>query len=131
MIGTLAGDIAKMSLLEILTLLNSGKKTGRLSVTNNEITGEIYLQEGKIVHSFCDSNIGEQAILTMVVWLEGTFDFEADVIAPEISISKPTKQLLLEGTQIVKDFENIKKLIGGIHFTGVHTIYCVSSVFYL
>ena len=104
---TFSGNIASMSLLEILNLLNSGKKTGRLAVTNNNMNGEIYLNEGIVLHSTCDSFNGVQAIWNIFSWTEGTFGFEMDVTAPTISITIPTEELLLQCKQIADEWEDI------------------------
>ena len=109
--ATLTGTLSQMPLLEILNLLNSGKKTGKLLVRNKNTKGEIYFREGEVVHSACCSYMSEHAILNILAWTDGTFSFEANVLAAEISITIPTKTLLLQTAQNVQDWGDIKKII--------------------
>jgi len=96
MIGTLSGNISEMSLSEILKLINAGKMNGRLAVTNGVEHGEAYINSGQIVHCSVGAIIGEEAFLSMLNWVEGHFNFESDIDAPEMTISKPIEQTSIE-----------------------------------
>jgi len=111
MAEALAGTIDQMSLLEILKLLNSGKMSGCLKITNSYGLGELYVKAGQIIHCVTGSNIGEAALATMLGWIEGKFSFEMDVSAPEQSIESSTEQLLLESARKIEDWQDIKKVI--------------------
>lgn len=114
---TLSGTIDKMSLLEILKLLNSGKMTGCLKVTNSYGKGELYVKAGQIIHCVAGSSIGEAAVTTMLSWIEGSFSFQTDIDAPEETIKIPTQQLLLDNARKIEDWQKIKKVISSMDVT--------------
>lgn len=114
MAKTLAGTIDQMSLLEILKLLNSGKMSGCLKVTNSNGKGELYVKDGQIIHCVTGASIGESALNNMLGWIEGQFSFETDVEAPEQSINTSTEQLLLDSARKIEDWQSIKKVISSM-----------------
>jgi len=95
MVEVLRGNLAQLSLLDILRMLSSGRRTGKLDIRRGPKTGEIYLQRGVILHAAAGTQIGEKCLYTLVGWLEGEFSFTPDLQAPEQSIQTPTEQLLL------------------------------------
>jgi hypothetical protein len=117
MAETLTGTIDKMSLLEIIKLLNSGKMTGYLKVNNSYGKGELYVKSGQIVHCIAGTSIGEAAVTKMLSWIEGSFSFEADIEAPEESVVTSTKQLLLDCARKIEDWQKIKQVISSMNVT--------------
>lgn len=114
MAETLAGTIDQMPLLEILKLLNSGKMSGRLKVTNSYGKGELYVNAGEITHCVTGSVIGESALSTMLCWIEGHFSFEAGIETPEVSIETPAERLLSESAQMIKNWQSIKAVVSSM-----------------
>ncbi len=115
MTETLTGMIDQMSLIEILKLIHSGKMSGRLMMTNSYGKGELFVKEGEIIHCLAGSSLGETALSTMLGWIEGRFKFESGIDAPDISIKTPTERLLVDSTQKIQDWQNIKKVVTSIH----------------
>lgn len=111
MAEVLSGSVAEMSLLEIVKLLNSGKMSGRLVVKNSMGTGEIYIQDGQVVHCVFGASMGTSALTTMLGWIEGHFSFESKVESSETSINIKTEQLLLDAARTIKDWMSIKKIV--------------------
>jgi hypothetical protein len=107
----LRGNLTKLPLLDILSLLSLRRQTGRLELENGSQSGEIYLTDGNLVHSVTGAQEGEAAIYTMMSWLQGDFNFIPDADAPEESITTHTEQLLLEGARRVEEWADIKKAI--------------------
>jgi len=107
----LTGNLAQLSLVDILKLLSSGRQAGRLDLTAGSNSGEIYLQDGAIVHAVSGVQVGEEAIYTLMGWLEGDFNFVAGPAPPEQSVTIPTEQLLLEGARKVEEWGDIKSMI--------------------
>ncbi|TKJ31276.1 MAG: hypothetical protein CEE40_01860 [Chloroflexi bacterium B3_Chlor] len=107
----LSGNLAQLPLLEILKLLSSEGQTGRLSLSNGASKGEIFLREGNVVHAASGEHISEEAVYSLMGWLQGGFRFVPDVGAPEESVTTPTEQVLLEGARRVQQWGEIKKVI--------------------
>lgn len=111
MTETLSGNFRKVPLLDILQLLSSGGRTGRLNLKHKAKEGEIYLRDGIIVHAVTGAQMGEAAVYSLMGWLEGDFNFVPDVEAPEESVKKKTEELLQEGIKQADEWEKIKKVI--------------------
>lgn len=111
MAEVLKGNLAQLSLIDILRMLSSGGRTGRLDVRQGAKTGEIYLQRGAIAHAVTGTQMGEKGVYILMGWLEGEFSFTPDVEAPERSIETTTEQLLLEASRQAEQWEDIKDLI--------------------
>ena len=107
----LRGNLAQLSLLEILRMLSSGNQSGRLDMQQAGKSGEIYLENGSIVHAVTGTQLGEQGIYTLMGWLEGNFSFSPNIEAPEKSIDTTTEQILLEAARQIEQWDDIKDVI--------------------
>ena len=105
------GNLAQLALLDILRMLSSGNRTGKLEISNAGKTGELFLENGNIVHAVTGTQLGENGVYSLVGWLEGDFSFVPDVSAPEISIGTTTEQLLLEAARQAEQWEDIKDVL--------------------
>lgn len=111
MVEVLKGNLAQLSLLDILRMLSSGRRTGRLDVRQGAKSGEIYLHRGLILHAVAGPQIGEDVIFMLMGWLEGEFSFTPDVPPPEQSIHTPTEQLLLAAARQAEQWADIKDVL--------------------
>src|SRR5881398_170269 len=94
------GSLKEASLPDVLQLLAMGKKTGCLAVTHRSNFGYIFFEKGRISYASIVNRrdrLGEQGALTreelhqyvrrqieeavyfLFTWMQGTFNFEADV----------------------------------------------------
>ncbi len=105
------GNLAQISLLDILRMLSSGKRTGRLEIQNAGKIGELFLDRGDIVHAVAGTQLGESGVYSLMGWLEGDFSFTPDVVPPERSIGTTTEQLLLEAARQAEQWEDIKDIL--------------------
>jgi hypothetical protein len=111
MAEVLKGNLAQLSLLDILRMLSSGRRSGRLDVRQSGKTGEIYLERGNIVHAVTGTQLGEKGVYTLLGWLEGDFSFTPDINPPEHSINTTTEQLMLEASRQAEQWEDIKDVL--------------------
>jgi len=111
MAEVLRGNLAQLSLLDILRMLSTGNRSGRLDIRQGSKSGEIYLERGNIVHAVTGTQIGEKGMYTLLGWLEGDFSFSPDVPSPEESIDTTTEQLMLEAGRQAEQWEDIKDVI--------------------
>ena len=105
------GNLAQLSLLDILRMLTLGNRSGRLDIRQGGKSGEIYLDGGRIVHAVTGTQMGEKGVYSLMGWLEGDFSFTPDVPAPENSIEATTEQLLLEASRQAEQWEDIKDVL--------------------
>ncbi len=100
MATVLAGNLQHVDVLQILKLLISGSKSGRLVLQKEDQreTGELFLNDGRVVHAVCENYLGEPAFHELILWTAGKFAFEPETAPAQRSITKETSQLLSEGT---------------------------------
>ena len=105
------GNLAQLSLLDILRMLSLGNRTGRLDIRQGGKTGEIYLERGMIVHAVTGTQIGDKGVYTLMGWLEGDFSFTPNIDPPEQSINSTTEQIMLEAARQAEQWEDIKDVL--------------------
>jgi hypothetical protein len=110
----LGGDLARVSLPDVLRLLIAGRQTGRLDLSDGASTGAVYLQSGNVTHAVDGARAGEMAVFSLMAWQEGTFSFVPNQPAPEVSISTPSEQLLEEGARVAAKWAEIMRVIPGM-----------------
>ena len=111
MAEVLRGKLDQLPLIDILKMLSSNGRSGRLNLSQGRIQGEIYLKEGSLVHAATGAQIGERAVFTMMGWLNGDFSFIPDVEPPEESVELATEQIMLEAARKNEEWKNIKKMV--------------------
>ena len=111
MTDVLSGNISLVKLIDILSLLTSEKKTGVVNVERGIEKGEIYLDNGVLTHAISKSGVGEEAVFTLLTWMEGNFKFVPDLTSEEKSINRDTPSLLEEGIKRLEEWDQIKEII--------------------
>jgi hypothetical protein len=111
MAEVLRGNLAQLSLLDILRMLSAGNRSGRLDIRQGSKVGEIYLDRGSIVHAVTGTQIGDKGVYTLMGWLEGDFSFSPDIPAPERSIAVTTEQLMLEAARQAEQWADFKDVL--------------------
>ena len=70
------GSLAELHLPDIIQLVSVSGKTGVFHLVDGHLKGQIYLQEGRIVHATIDEVSGEEAVYALAIWNKGDFKFE-------------------------------------------------------
>jgi DNA-binding response OmpR family regulator len=98
------GNLADLSLVEMVQLLNLNKRSGRMEVMAEE-KGEIIFEKGEMIFARVAENImGEDAINRMVTFKEGLFKFEPAVDKKvERNIQGSTMNVLLEACRLMDE----------------------------
>jgi hypothetical protein len=92
-------------------LLSAGGQTGLLHLSDGANTGDLYMQDGQLMHAVTGGQMGEGAVYALMAWQRGSFRFAPGEAAPEHSITMPTGQLLEEGSRHAKEWREIKRVI--------------------
>ena len=111
MVDVFMGDLSQIKLVDIVRLLASEGKTGKLILTKGNDSGEIYVENGVLTHASSKVNAGEEALFTMMTWMIGKFNFTPGLLPEEKSIGTSTDQLLEEGQKRIKEWEHIREVI--------------------
>ncbi len=99
----LAGDL---SLVQIPTLLQSilmAKMTGVLEVEDPDGKGrsQVFFKDGQAMHCVATDSFGEEGILELLCWKEGSFHFDASVTNEVHTIKHNLDSLLLQGMTLI------------------------------
>jgi len=111
MVEVFTGDLSQIRLLDILNLLNLENKTGKVTLKRGSAVGEIFVENGKIIHGAAESSLGEEAVYLMMTWMIGKFSYAPDVLPESRTINTPTDQILSQGVQQVQEWSRIRKAI--------------------
>jgi hypothetical protein len=105
------GNLAQISLNDILLLATGGKKSGILKLSRGKETVEVYIADGNIIHATCPIGEGEKALLYPVTWGEGVFTLMPNGTAPAATIKKSSAEILDEVKAMSREWETILEVI--------------------
>jgi hypothetical protein len=105
------GSLAELHLPDIIQLVSVSGKTGVFHLTEGPNKGEIFLQDGRIVHAELGSLGGEEAVYALATWKSGEFRFDSGVTAPRQTIEKSNTSLLMEAARRLDEWRVLSKKI--------------------
>src|SRR5207245_4384476 len=105
------GSLAELHLTDIIQLISGSGKIGVFHLTNGALAGEIYLNDGKIVHAQLDEASGEEAVYALAMWSQGDFRFDPGVAIDVRTITKSNTNLLMEAARRLDEWRVLSKKI--------------------
>jgi hypothetical protein len=105
------GNLAQISLNDILLLATGGKKSGVLKLSRGKESVEVYISDGNIIHATCPIGEGEKALLYPVTWGEGVFALMPNGTLPPATINKSSAEILEEVKAMSREWETILEVI--------------------
>jgi hypothetical protein len=82
----LKGTLADLGIIDLIQFPHGGRKSGELVITSKDGEGRLYYDNGALVHAAVGHFEGMSALVCMVDWAEGTFEFVND--------TKPTRKTI-------------------------------------
>ena len=76
------GSLSELHLPDIIQLVSVSGKTGVFRLIDGSHRGDIWLNEGRIVHAEHEDLAGEEAVYALAIWRTGEFRFEAGIAPP-------------------------------------------------
>jgi tetratricopeptide (TPR) repeat protein len=95
--ATLAGNLADVSIFDVVQILENNHLTGILGITKEEINGKVYFTEGEIVNATMDKDSGVEAFKQLMQAASGsyfTFNKSPVPFAREINAANNTSLIL-------------------------------------
>ncbi len=105
------GSLAELHLPDIIQLISVSGKTGVFHLTDGALKGEIYLNEGKIVHAQMEDTSGEEAVYALAIWRQGEFRFDPAPATEVRTITKSNTNLLMEAARRLDEWRVLSKKI--------------------
>lgn len=99
------GRLQDMAVADLIQHTCQDQKTARVQLRNGREKGELYFKNGNVVHALVNDRTGEDAVYRLMNWDQGTFELNAEVDAPAITITKNWTNLLLEAARLADEGE--------------------------
>ncbi|MFC1852358.1 DUF4388 domain-containing protein [candidate division CSSED10-310 bacterium] len=108
----LEGELDVFALPDLLQLVCSSRRTGQLFLENPTEKGQIYVDQGEIIHALLGKSLeGREAIYKFFNWTSGSFKFEPGPVEIERSIKLGWQHLIMEGARHTDEMDRIKQII--------------------
>jgi pSer/pThr/pTyr-binding forkhead associated (FHA) protein len=107
----LAGDLTHLCPVELFQMLETGYKSGILTLKTNSGEGTFSISNGRVATARFNEKTGEHAVYETLQFNEGTFSFKAqevNVENPEITLT--TTLLLMEGCRLLDEASRSESL---------------------
>ncbi len=110
--GEARGDLTQLSLAELLHLFHLNRNSGCVRVKGRkqgspEEVGWILLRQGEIIQAQIGSIEGEKAVLRMLAYRQGQFNFDSGEPDDPPKVLTPTRTLLAEGMRQLGEWERL------------------------
>lgn len=105
------GSLSELPLPDVVQLVSSSGKTGCFHLTDGDIKGQIYIQEGRIVHAQVEDLSGEEAMYQLAIWSKGEFFFETGASVAANTITKTNTNLLMEAARRLDEWRVLQKKV--------------------
>ncbi|MBN1675103.1 MAG: response regulator [Kiritimatiellae bacterium] len=94
-----AGTLRDMSFTDMIQVVTAGGKSVRITLTQDDLEGEVVVQKGEIVCASLGAKKGQEAFYALMRWREGNFAIHACIEFPPRTINASVTSLLLEGAR--------------------------------
>ncbi len=102
------GNLAQMSLPDLLQVLELNSKEGVLKVTSEGMEGIIYISGGMIFNAAIGDIEKEKALYRILSWSKGHFSFRPQTIKTQQVITNSSGNLMMEGMRQMDEYEKDK-----------------------
>ncbi len=111
------GELAGMGLVDLLTTVDLGRKTGVIEIDGPEGSGSLTFRDGAVIDAASGKAVGERAAYRMLRWSEGRFEvrFGAAAVPEDLArkVSQSTQGLMLEGLRRADEWNQGLAELGG------------------
>jgi Domain of unknown function (DUF4388) len=98
------GTIESTGITSVLQIPSLSNASGKLAVTNGGDRGEVYYRNGKVVHAELGDLVGADAVIRMMRWDRGQFEFnDQDINGVPTSIEVDLQYIILEAIRIIDE----------------------------
>lgn len=99
----LSGEISMVSIPDLVGIVETGKRSGTLSIVTETVLGRLYFDRGQMVHATCGNLSGTDAFYRLYRETTGNFEFEPTdgTIRAPCTIHGSITTLLLEASRLL------------------------------
>ncbi|MEW6368161.1 MAG: DUF4388 domain-containing protein [Acidobacteriota bacterium] len=92
---TLQGSLKEFGIVELLQFPYNGRKTCQVVMRSGEAEASLHYDHGRLVHAIQGDRYGEEVLMTVVDWEDGTFEIRQDVASPARTIDTDLHRLIM------------------------------------
>ncbi|MEW6137754.1 MAG: DUF4388 domain-containing protein [Thermodesulfobacteriota bacterium] len=96
----LKGSLADMAIIDLMQFPHTGRKTGHLIITGAEGEAKLFYENGSLVHAKLGEASGMEALVRVVDWSDGTFEFINDLEPEARSIELDLHRAVMQALKI-------------------------------
>jgi hypothetical protein len=101
--GIVRGNLSQMNVIDLVQSLEMGRKSCRLTMTNENEKCEMYFQQGQVTHAAYGSLTGDPAVFKVLSWTGGNFQIDFEGKTTQQSTTLNTQGLLMEGLRLLDE----------------------------
>jgi two-component system KDP operon response regulator KdpE len=102
--AALRGDLGRVGLPNLLALIELERRTGRLELRSDDVTGRVLLNAGRVVHLAIDHPLAPEEPLdlfyAMLGWKEGEFELFHEAVELQSDVGVSISHMLMELARI-------------------------------
>ncbi len=96
----LKGTLADLGIIDLVQIPHGGRKTGHLVISGNKGEAKLFYEDGALVHASLGDVSGMDALVRIVDWSEGEFEFLPDVEPEARSINLDLHRAVMQALKI-------------------------------
>ena len=101
--GILRGSLSQMNVIDLVQSLEMGRKSCRLTLSNDQERCEMYFKDGQVTHATYGPMRGDEAVFKVLRWTGGNFQVDFEGKTTEQSCTLNTQGLLMEGLRLLDE----------------------------
>jgi CheY-like chemotaxis protein len=101
--GVLRGSLSQMNVIDLVQSLEMGRKSCRLTLSNEDDKCEMYFSEGQVPHAVYGTLTGDQAVFKVLRWTGGSFQIDFEGKTTQQTCTLNTQGLLMEGLRMLDE----------------------------
>jgi CheY-like chemotaxis protein len=101
--GVVRGSLAQMNVIDLMQSLEMGRKSCRLSLTNEGDRCEVFFVEGQVKHATYGNLVGDPAVFKVLRWTGGNFQLDFEGKTDKETTQLNTQGLLMEGLRLLDE----------------------------
>lgn len=104
------GSIEPGSVAQLLHDIARAGDTGRLDVRCNDLVATVFIQSGKPIDATANGVVGDEAIIELLTWQEGSFTFEHQLLRGNQTVCETIETLVAQSTLLSDRTNRLKEL---------------------
>lgn len=116
-----SGKLSEINVIEILQILEIGKKSAMISVENGDEDGKIYVKKGEVFHAGQGDLPILNALFRMFIWDSGTFSVELKPVKQTGNLPETTESIVKKGfiyrDRWQRNYKNLPPMQTQLRFT--------------